>query len=310
MTSQPTTNTGSTVHQVLARLQPRDRMLTRLLGEHQVLCTDQIHTLLHPSRSTCQHRLARLRTLRLLHTFRGTGTGPAAATRWILAPLGHQLLAAEANQPLSPGKAIEMADRIAASRHLGHQLAVNQFVTDLVAHARTHPDARLASWNTCPPCPEHVNPHGQGAWCRAGRTVAFYLERHTDIDTRWLLGKLSRYDDAHPWCVQPGRLVLILLDHPEHEQELHHMLSFSSLRRPVATTVPTRHGDGPAGPIWRKAGDHHPVTLHQLPGTNVDLGEDWTGPHRLELPPPEHDPDAAAWQQAIAGRPHRAGEAA
>jgi hypothetical protein len=308
MTSHPTPTTtgGGSVHQVLAGLQPRDRMLIRLLGEHQVLCTDQIHTLLYPSRSACQRRLARLRALRLLHTFRATGP---SAIRWILAPLGHRLLAAEANQPLSAGKAIEMADRIAASRHLGHQLAVNQFFTDLAAHARTHPGARLASWNACPPCPEHVNPHGQGAWCRSGRTVAFYLERHTDIDTRWLLGKLARYDDAHPWCVQPGRLVLILLDHPEHEQELHHMPSFSSLPRPVATTAPTRHGGGPAGPIWRKAGDNHRVALHQLPGTDVDLGEDWTGPHRLELPPPEHDPDAAAWQH-IAGRPHRAGEVA
>ena len=60
----------------LADTQPRDLLLLRLLEAHQVLSTSQIHTLLFPSLRVCQKRLARLRALGLVASFRRR---PAAA---------------------------------------------------------------------------------------------------------------------------------------------------------------------------------------------------------------------------------------
>jgi hypothetical protein len=73
----------------LGHLGPRDRLLLRLLADHHVLTTPQIHALLFASLRRAQRRLTVLHQAGFLDRFRDRqGRGGSQPWHWILGPLG------------------------------------------------------------------------------------------------------------------------------------------------------------------------------------------------------------------------------
>src|SRR5690348_6670900 len=65
--------------------------------------------------------------------------------------------------PAPTPRAVRMAqDRILADPQLDHLLGVNQFFTDPIAHARTHPASRLLRWRSAE---RTVNARSPACWC-------------------------------------------------------------------------------------------------------------------------------------------------
>jgi hypothetical protein len=254
----------------LADTQPRDMLLLRLLEAHQVLSTPQIHTLLFPSLRVCQKRLARLRALGLVDSFRRRDrAGRLQPARWVLGPLGMRMCAIASGEPLPTDRTIRARrDRIVASPTLDHRLGVNQFFIDLIAYARTRPGVELVRW-----WPEEraatllrpVVPDGHGAW-QVGHTVrAWFVEYDTgSMDLPRLVERMAAYDQAARvrkrfWPV------LWWLHSPVREHNLHQLLAGRAGLCPVATAARIPDGPGPGGAVWRLAGaGERRLPLHQL----------------------------------------------
>ena len=186
----PTTTTARTrrttidLSAALADTQPRDMLLLRLLEAHQVLSTPQIHTLLFPSLRVCQKRLARLRALGLMASFRRRdSSGRRQPAYWVLGPAGMRRQAIASGEPVPTDRTMRARrDRIVASPTLSHRLGINQFFVDLIAYARTRPGVELVRW-----WPEErattllrpVEPDGHGAWQVADQVWAWFVEFDT-----------------------------------------------------------------------------------------------------------------------------------
>jgi hypothetical protein len=168
----------------LADTQPRDMLLLRLLEAHQVLSTSQIHTLLFPSLRVCQKRLARLRALGLVASFRRRdSSGRRRPAYWVLGAAGMRRRAIASGEPVPTDRTVRVRrDRIVASPTLNHRLGVNQFFVDLIAHARTRRGVELVRW-----WPEErsttllrpVEPDGHGAWQVGDQVWPWFVEYDT-----------------------------------------------------------------------------------------------------------------------------------
>jgi len=80
---------------VSAHLTDRDRELTRLVGRHRVLTTDQLATLRFSNLTTARHRLSVLVQLGLLRRFRPHRDTGSAPWHYVLGPVGAALLGQE-----------------------------------------------------------------------------------------------------------------------------------------------------------------------------------------------------------------------
>jgi hypothetical protein len=261
-----------------ARLTDRDLHLLDWLADHQVLTTPQIANALFTSLGFAQRRLLALHRAGVLERFRPLRPGGGAYPwHYVLAQTGAELVAAARDQPPPrPSETAQRIRRIATSRTLDHRLGVNQFFTDLAAHARTHPPARLERWWSEGRCAapgafgaslvSPIRPDGHGIYSEPTdggtdstdgqlRRVAFFLEHDTGTESHAvLLDKLTRYD-AHASRGGPVWPVLFWLPNPTREHHLHAQLSSLEVAVPLATATRTRD-DGqddrtPAGPIWR-----------------------------------------------------------
>jgi Replication-relaxation len=289
----------------LGHLGPRDRLLLRLLADHQVLTTGQVHALLFGSLRRAQRRLAVLHRAGFLSRFRDRqGRGGSQPWRWTLGPLGLALdAAARGHPPPTPRQVQAHQHAIAANPCLDHLLGVNQFFVDLAAHARTHPGARLARWwseRQATALFRGVHPDGHGLWQAAGRTVGFFLEHDTGTENRpRVIGKLAAYDKLAR-AGGPAYPVLFWLHSPDREAHLRQALAgLPAPRCPAATAVRAAPGAngapaaGPAGAVWALAADPgcSRLALHQLPGAdhgqNTPINPNWAD-GRLTL----HNPDS------------------
>lgn len=279
-----------TLLDVLAWLQPQDRLLIRLLSEHELLTTFQIHTLLFTNLRVCQRRLARLRQLRLLHGFRHPDPdhGRSGPARWTLGPLGLRLVAAETGQPFPTPRTVQQRlERVAGSTQQAHRLGTNQFFIDLITHTRIRPGSRLVRWwpqqRTTGMLPSVV-PDGHGIWHAHGRTVAWFLEYDTGaMSLPRLIAKLGAYDKALRQG-RPGWPLLLWLHSPTREHHLHQAIGQHIPLRPVATAARHLGTPGPAGAVWRLVGGHGRLQLHQLGGHIDDPGGDWRQPEHDHPP--------------------------
>jgi hypothetical protein len=254
----------------LADTLPRDMLLLRLLEAHQVLSTPQICTLLFPSLRVCQKRLARLRALGLVESFRRRDhAGRLQSARWVLGPAGMRARAIADGEPVPTDRTMRARrDRIVASPTLNHRLGVNQFFVDLIAYARIRPGVELVRW-----WPEEraatllrpVVPDGHGAWQVGDIVWPWFVEFDTgSMELSRLVERMAAYDRA---ARASGRRwpVLWWLHSPVRERNLHQQLAGSSGLCPVATAARTPDEPGPGGAVWRLAGvGEHRLRLHQL----------------------------------------------
>jgi hypothetical protein len=240
----------------LGHLGPRDRLLLRLLADHQVLTTPQICALLFPSLRRAQRRLTVLHRAGFLDRFRDRqGRGGSQPWHWTLGPLGLALdAAARGHAPPTSRQIWARQHAIAASPRLDHLLGVNQFFVDLLAHARAHPGARLARWwseQQATALFRGIHPDGHGLWQEAGGTVGFFLEHDTGSESlQRLVTRLASYDKlAH--AGGPAYPVLFWLHSPTREAHLHHLLDGAEDDRLALRQLGGDHGlDCPVNPNW------------------------------------------------------------
>ncbi|NLT53474.1 MAG: hypothetical protein GXX79_02660 [Actinomycetales bacterium] len=243
-----------------AHLTDRDHTLLGWLADHGVLTTVQIAAALFPSLDFAQRRLRTLTGLELLARFRPLKLdGGSHPYHYVLAPLGAHLVAVHRGEPPPrPAQARARMRALTARANLPHLLGVNQFFTDLAAHARTHPNAHLHRWWPTTTCTRMgaftkddddalvrayrplMRPDGHGVYSEHSRTVAFFLEHDTGSeDLPRLVAKLPRYGaftqaTGHRWPV------LFHLHDPVREDHLHRLLAREAPPVvPVATTVGT-----------------------------------------------------------------------
>jgi hypothetical protein len=261
----PRTPASADLALLAGRLTDRDRQLCRLLAEHRVLTTSQVHQLAFGSLNVAQHRLLALVRLGVLVRFRPVWThrgGGSAPWHYVLGPAGAAVLAAEqATTVAQLGYRRDRTLAIAHSQRLGHQVGVNGFFTALAARARRHPDAALLTWWSERQCADRWG-HGYGRWRDPDGEVDFFLEYDTGTEPLdRLLAKVDAYTELAT-ATDIDTPVLFWLPGPGREAALH-----QALRRPpvtVATATARTRGD-PAGPVWLLAGEAGPrLTLAGL----------------------------------------------
>jgi hypothetical protein len=271
----------------LGHLGPRDRLLLRLLADHQALTTPQVAALLFPSLRRAQRRLTVLHRAGFLGRFRDRqGHGGSQPWRWTLGPLGFALDAAARGQPEpTPRQVRARQHAIAASPRLDHLLGVNQFFVDLVASARARPAMRLVRWwseQRAASMFRGIHPDGHGLWHAAGQTVGFFVEHDTGSENlARLVTRLSSYDKlAHSGG--PAYPVLFWLHSRARESHLHQVLAGARTRCPIATAVRPAE---PAAAVWRpvRTADRR-LALHELGsyhGPDSPINPNWADGHLI-----------------------------
>jgi DNA-binding CsgD family transcriptional regulator len=264
------------------RLTPRDRLLLSWLAEHYLLSTGQIARALFGSPKTAQMRLTILHRLDVLSRF--TYADPAGGTQpflYALGPVGLRLHPTAYHDPDNPKarparSSRDRLDRIAASPTLAHLLGINEFFTDVHAHTRTHPDAKLVRWwseqhATAVYSRAGIRPDGHGVYTAERRTVGFFLEYDNSTeDLARLVGKLAAYERlAHTGPIFP---VLFWVPTARRARNVLAAFADSRLLTPVAVGV---HGREPATAVWRLATDpDRLLRLDELPSTSDPASTD------------------------------------
>ena len=281
---------------IISRMQARDQAIARLLDEHRTLTTDQIAAVCFTSTGTAAGRLYELRQVSWLNRFipaRGRGR---PGVHWILGPLGATWSAGyDGRIPPLPSTHSRRAIALSGSANLAHTDGTNQFFVDLLVNARTQSQSRLERWwapqRTADAFGQRVHPDGHGVWREGGEQVGFLLEYDTGTET---LGRLKDKLDPYVRLRRdggPDYPVLFYLPSPVREANFHRKLNGLAATLPitVATATPSgagAHPDGPAGPIWKVAGNGRSrYRLAALPSRPGRPGAYHPGP-----PTPEQDP--------------------
>jgi hypothetical protein len=133
---------------IQAALTDRDLVLLGWLADHGVLTTDQIAVALFPSVNFAQRRLRGLLSMRAVDRFRPQRPdGGSYPNHWMLAQLGTDVIASQRGEPAPRrDQARQRRWHLTNRANLPHLLGINDFFTQLAAHARTHPDAELRRW--------------------------------------------------------------------------------------------------------------------------------------------------------------------
>ncbi len=206
MIRTPTTRVTGDALAPLRRLTGRDRLLLSWLAEHYVLTTDQIAAALFPGLRAGQRRLTVLHRIGAVSRFAFARTDTqTGAYHYTLGPLGvllHPTAYTDPGNPTArpPRSHLQRRARILASPRLDHLLGVNSFFTDLYAHTRRHPEARLERWwseqhATAAWAAAGIRPDGHGIWRVDQHVVGFFLEHDTGSEplTR-VVAKLRAYE--------------------------------------------------------------------------------------------------------------------
>nr|WP_241755939.1 replication-relaxation family protein [Actinomadura sp. RB99] len=253
-----------------SRLTKRDQAILELVWEHRVLTTHQIAAIFFTTPGKARDRLLQLFRLKAVERFQPWVPVGAAPYHWVLGPLGAQVLAAHRDTTLAAlGYRRTTALQISHSRHLAHQIGINEFFTQLHAHARHTPGARLDQWWPERRCiqlwGDLARPDAYGRWTETtdnglgSATVDFFLEHDTgSVTLAKVAAKLTGYD-ALAEATGITTPVLFWLPSTRRETNLRALLGTPPV--PVATAVHTPANDpggGPAGPVWLPAGHDGP----------------------------------------------------
>lgn len=262
------------------RLTLRDRLLLSWLAEHYLLSTGQVTRALFPSGRSARLRLTLLHRIAAVDRFVDTSAAGSTQYLYALGPLGLRLHRDAYHDPDNPAakpprSSRDRADRIVGSSKLRHLLGVNDFFADLLAHARTHPQARLQRWWSEQHATDAygaagIRPDGHGVWTVGDTAVGFFLEHDNGTEPlARVLAKLRAYERVTQFG--PRYPVLFRVPGRGRERHLLDALAGISAPMPMATAV---HGTDPAGCVW---------TLTSAPGRLRHL-------HEL---PSDHGPHAA-----------------
>ena len=259
---------------VIRFLTERDRMIMSVLGEHQVLTTDQLCDLAFGSLDLAQRRLLKLTRLQVLDRFRWRLPVGSQPWHYTLGATGATLVAAGAGvDPPRPAELRRRAVRLATSPRLAHLLGVNGFFCSLAADARRDPARSLEAWWSQRRCGELygelVRPDAYGQWSEAGRSVEFFFEYDTGTESLGrVAGKLAGYAEL-ALAGGPRHRVLIWLRSAAREVHLHERLAAAGDRCPVATAneeLAAALGTTPAGAVWLVPGSRERRPLIALGG--------------------------------------------
>jgi hypothetical protein len=273
---------GSHLATLAGRLTPRDRVLLRLLAEHQVLTVAHCADLLYGSQETARHRLVSLHRLKAVDRFRplvGLGDG-SAPYHYVLGEAGASVLAAELGvQPHQLGYRRDQALAIAHQPGLAQLLAINGFFASLAAAGRAQPSAALIAWWSAARCANQwgklVRPDGYGRWRCGAREVDFFLEHPppatpggAPADQQRSLGQLADKLAGYLALAAQTKIatpILLWLDSPDLEANARATLP----RLPVPAATASRALGDPTGPIWLPLAAGGPrrllLDLHQPP---------------------------------------------
>jgi hypothetical protein len=269
---------GDRVLRLQSRLTDRDWQLLTWLADHQVLTTPQISSSLFGSLRFAQRRLLALYHLGLVDRFRALRPGGGSYPwHYVLGHAGAELIAATRDEPPPrPSETARRIRRIATNRTLDHRLGVNQFFTDLAAHARTHPGSSLERWWSEAQCAapgafgpgliSPIRPDGHGVYSENGRRGCFYLEYDTGgEDHGVLVRKIARYNE-HVAKGGPRWPVLFWFPTTARERHLHEHLRDVDVAVTVATATHDDHDDtDPTGARWLVRGHPHgPLRLIEV----------------------------------------------
>jgi hypothetical protein len=132
---------------VSAHLTDRDRELTRLVGRHRVLTTDQLTALRFSNLTTARHRLSVLVRLGVLRRFRPHREPGSAPWHYVLGPVGAAMLGQEDRDEKKWLPQVRADRRLALERsqRLGHMTRTSWFFVALAGHAREN-GGELAEW--------------------------------------------------------------------------------------------------------------------------------------------------------------------
>ncbi|GAA2406164.1 hypothetical protein GCM10010191_12680 [Actinomadura vinacea] len=261
------------------RLTDRDREILNLLWEHRVLTTHQVATIFFSTPGKGRHRLLELFRLRALERFQPWVPVGAAPFHWVIGPLGAEILAAEQGisvRELGYRRASALA--VCHSRHLGHQIGVNEFFTRLHAHARRDPNAALSKWWSERQCArlwgDLARPDAYGRWTelhpQSGRLAKldFFLEHDTgSVVLAKVTAKIGNYAAL---ADATGITTPVLFWLPSSRREAHLREHLGTPEVPVATAVQPAAGH-PADAVWLPAG--HKGPRRRL----IELTDAWPG---------------------------------
>ncbi|MGI8310053.1 replication-relaxation family protein [Saccharopolyspora hattusasensis] len=250
------------------------RRILGLLGEHKVLTTQQIAAAEFASVRRTQDRLAQLRRLGVLFSFRESyRDGGISQTRFALGYLGARAIAAQrAGKPPTRPAHQRMLERLAWWPKLDHHLGVNGFFCELAGYARRiRNDAREATGSDADACglrqwwseqrctgffwnsTVKLYPDGYGCWAENGQWVRFFLEYDTGTEA---LSKVTRkIADYSTFPTDSFGILLFSVHSAKRERALRQALrrTVGTARPPLVIATTPRdqaHPDGPAGPVW------------------------------------------------------------
>ncbi|MCP2342004.1 replication-relaxation family protein [Actinomadura rupiterrae] len=276
------------------RITDRDRAILDLVWEHRVFTTNQLAAIYFPTINKARHRLTELHRLTALEYFRPWTPIGSAPNHWVLGPAGAHVVAAGRGVPVEDlGYRRDRALGIVMSSKLGHQLGINEFFTQLRAHARNSAGrAELREWWPEGHCSDLwgdlIQPDAFGRWRELKQPLRlpaepsepvqdapvefdFFLEHDTGTEThKQLADKLHGYAELAD-SSKITTPVLFSLPSPRREANFRKYLGTPPV--PVATAVHTSActPQGPAGPIWL------PVGLTRPRRTLIELAEVWRG---------------------------------
>jgi DNA-binding Lrp family transcriptional regulator len=241
---------------IMQRLTERDRALVAILGRHRVLTIDQISRMFFTSIRATRYRMNVLLDLDVLTRFRFNVRPGSQAYRYALGYTGVRLHAAATDAPM-PRRAAhaEQLTRIAASNHIAHLIAVNDFFTRIAAVAHQREDIDLTEWRSESEAVDltggMIRPDAAATVAASGRELAFWFEHDTGSETlARVAAKADRYAKHLAFA---GRALLFELPSEARETNLHRELAGHRWPFPIATTVLQRSSD-PVGRAWRQVG--------------------------------------------------------
>jgi len=276
------------VFELARHLTERDREVALCLYDQQLLTTDQLTLLFFGSKRRAQDRLLFLYRQRVLDRFYPPsrfGAGKPQA-HWLLDEAGAHLVAAslDLDRRHLPW---QRREDWRSHPQLAHRLAVNRFVTHLIAATLDDPTLGVMSWLGTRAAAARLGERMRGTVRPDGELILLTQRGPVDLLLEWDRGtetldrldqKLRRYRMAEyklKYEDDEPRSILFVLPGPrrlENVRELCATLDRDGSWPILATTGADLHTAGPLERIWQRLDvDERPRMLAELP-VRRDLG--------------------------------------
>jgi hypothetical protein len=238
----------------------RDRMICRLLYDHQVLTTSQVADIGFGSLRRAQQRLAALYAAEVVDRFRPRSWSGSGPHHLVLGRAGARVIAAERGMALSELHwHRDAGETLAISSQLAHLFGCNGFFTSLMRQARMRGDAELAEWWPERRCAaawgQAVIPDAYAIWVEGAQRLPFLFEFDRGTE------RLSRLEAKLPGYAALARAAKhptwVLFCFPSQGREAAARRVLVHPEVPVATAA-LEPGQAPDDAVWLAVGDMGP----------------------------------------------------